>query len=425
MNGYTFWKGFSRLNLSSSILSYVHPVIHLMRDAILRPKYQHDSRGTLFIGELIDRYRTQDATVQHDKVYALLGLSADDPKTPALKPDYASPWNDVFVQLTTYLLGEKCLVQTWPDRDIAVIKGKGWILGYVNSSRSRTPEDGRESLTIEFIHTAGWMRDSSSLRNKWTLRTPAELVQVGDIICLLQGATRPSIIRLCRDHFKIVMTTITPHNGERTLDLNPQEWDCTSDSLYNILLTWGIPRAGAKNDVGLQDPVELRNIAPEYQECPYEAKTRFNDMVLIVNKIIQRTLSSGIIFGTGALERILVQCTGNFPFSEEVVKEAASSDMAGRKAVELLIQHHGENLPITDDVIKAAAKKGRPETLQCLLSYRGNRVPIPEDVVEAATKNCRRVNLPLLLHYQRESIGNSKEGAKAATANTDSSCMIT
>ncbi|EIT77619.1 hypothetical protein AO1008_09606 [Aspergillus oryzae 100-8] len=71
-------------------------------------------------------YRSHDATVRHDKVYALLGLCADDPKAS---------------KGTTYILGGKCSVQTWPDTDIAVIKGKGWILGYIAQVRSRTSED--------------------------------------------------------------------------------------------------------------------------------------------------------------------------------------------------------------------------------------------------------------------------------------------
>ncbi|QRD93590.1 hypothetical protein F9C07_8042 [Aspergillus flavus] len=35
-------------------------------------------------------YRSHDATVRHDKVYALLGLCADDPKASALEPTMAS-----------------------------------------------------------------------------------------------------------------------------------------------------------------------------------------------------------------------------------------------------------------------------------------------------------------------------------------------
>ncbi|RAQ50024.1 hypothetical protein AFGD_012626, partial [Aspergillus flavus] len=86
-------------------------------------------------------YRSHDATVRHDKVYALLGLCADDPKASALEPNYGLPWSDALKKGTTYILGGKCSVQTWPDTDIAVIKGKGWILGYIAQVRPRTSED--------------------------------------------------------------------------------------------------------------------------------------------------------------------------------------------------------------------------------------------------------------------------------------------
>ena len=65
----------------------VGPVVFLIKGALFRPKYEPDSRGTLTIGELIGMYSSHDATEQHDRIYALLGLSAD-PITTALIPNY-------------------------------------------------------------------------------------------------------------------------------------------------------------------------------------------------------------------------------------------------------------------------------------------------------------------------------------------------
>lgn len=208
------------------------------------------------------------------------------------------PWNQTMASLgvrpkkvTTYILGGKSSVQTWPDRDIAVIKGKGWILGYIALVRPRTSEDDWAYVSIQFNHTAEWVNKPLQWNNNWRLRAPEELIQEGDIICLLQGTAKPSIIRLCRDHFEMVMTTVSPQTSkEESYDLEPQKWHPIGGFLYDVLLTWRIPWTGVKNDIGLQDPVELRNIVPEYQECPCEAKTRFNNMILTVNNITRNTI---------------------------------------------------------------------------------------------------------------------------------------
>lgn len=201
-------------------------------------------------------YRSHDATVRHDKVYALLGLCADDPKASALEPNYGLPWRDALKKGTTYILGGKCSVQTWPDRDIAVIKGKGWILGYITQVRPRTSEDDRAYVTIQFNHTAEWVNKPLQWNDIRRLRAPEELIQEGGILCLLQGTAKPSIIRLCKDHSEMVMTTITPQTSkEESYDLEPQKWHPIGGFLYDVLLTWRIPWTGVKNDIGLQDPV--------------------------------------------------------------------------------------------------------------------------------------------------------------------------
>ncbi|KAB8215257.1 heterokaryon incompatibility protein-domain-containing protein [Aspergillus novoparasiticus] len=460
MNGYTFCKGFSKLELSSSLLRHINPVIYLMRDAILRPKYQPHSRGTLSIGELIDMYQNHDATVQHDKV------------TPALKPNYALPWNDVLKQVTTYLFGGKCSVQTWPGSDMAVIQGKGWIFGYIDSARRIIPEDDRAYVSCVLNHTVDWLYSKSFSSYEWILRAPEELIQEGDIICLMQGASTPSIIRLCKDHFEMVMTTITLlTRAEGIYDFQSLEWHSKNGFLYDILLTWRIPQNGTENNIGLQDPVELIKKAPEYQECAYAAGTRLYNMAFTVNNIVQMTLEK--YFAENrilVLERILFQCAGDVPFSEDVVKAAAAScEEAAGRFMEYLIQHQGESLPISEDVIKAAAAgggssgyefikylthyrdslpisedvlkaavrdtlTGKPlgyKILKLLLEHRGEDLPISENVVKAAVSSNNAVEyLELLIQHQGESLPISEDVVKAAArnrqvrVNTPSACEV-
>ncbi|KAE8408440.1 heterokaryon incompatibility protein-domain-containing protein [Aspergillus pseudonomiae] len=405
MNGYTFCEGSSRVELSSSILNHVHPVILIMRDAICRPKYRPAWRGALSIGELIGMYRNHNATVQHDKVYALLGLCADDPKVPALKPNYSLPWDDLLKQVTTYVLGGDSSVQTWPDRDIAVIKGKGRILGYINRVEVRARGDNRANFMIEFHHAASsvnvppyWIRD-------WVLRDPGKLIQEGDIIFLRPRSPSPSIIRLHKDHFEVVMTAVTPQNIDKaSFDLLLQEWRSMGGSLDDILLTWRIPRG-----------------APEFQECPYQAKIRLHNMASAVKKvahiILQRDLD--MAFSGPIFEHMLVQCAGNFPFCEDVVKAAAGT--GGYTSLRSLIKHGGENLPITEEVVKVAVETQAFRCLELLLNYRGDSLPVTEEMVRTAaarkTPSSGKV-MDVLIQYRGDRLPITEDVLKAAAANT-------
>lgn len=97
-------------------------------------------------------YRYHMASTSHDKVYALLGLAADDPNTPGLKPDYNVPWYDVFSNTIQYILSGEGIVETYPEKDIAIIQTKCWILGCIGSVED-IYESNRQKLNILFNDT--------------------------------------------------------------------------------------------------------------------------------------------------------------------------------------------------------------------------------------------------------------------------------
>ena len=151
----------------------------------------------------MDMYHAHKATNHHDKVYALLGMSSDDLSKIDLLPDYRVPWEELLQRLVKYLLYEKISMETWGgDREITVIKSKGCILGKVVSVESNTAQDDREGVDIIFKNREGSTR--------WTLQVSAKSIQEGDFICLLQGALKPTIIRLYQDYFGIIIITARP-----------------------------------------------------------------------------------------------------------------------------------------------------------------------------------------------------------------------
>ena len=54
---------------------------------------------------------------------------------------------------------------------------------------------------------AAWYPDD---KMEWTLQASAESIRESDIICLLQGASKPTVIRLCKDHSAIIVIAGMP-----------------------------------------------------------------------------------------------------------------------------------------------------------------------------------------------------------------------
>jgi ankyrin repeat protein len=181
--------------------------MYLIRGAIFRPNYAtgRSGRSTLNIcplGELVDMYHTQEATKRHDKVFALLGMASDDPNQVIISPNYGAPWEDLLRQLTQSVLCENISVQTWANKEIVEIKSVGCVLGRVSSIQTDTTQEGRQGIDIQLK----WETESCH----WVIQASAKSVRVGDIICVLQGASRPTIIRECEDYFAVVLIAVSP-----------------------------------------------------------------------------------------------------------------------------------------------------------------------------------------------------------------------
>ena len=185
INGHVFCEGLKKLGLSPSLQAMIGPVAFLIKGALFRPKYDPGSQGNLTIGELIGMYSGHDATEQHDKVYALLGLSADS-ITTALELNYDLPWHEIFQRVTHHIFPE-CSVETWSETDTAVVKGKGQILGHINSFRNDMSEFGQQNVKILLNDIAQALGYENEWETNWKLQASAQSFQDGDIICLLQG----------------------------------------------------------------------------------------------------------------------------------------------------------------------------------------------------------------------------------------------
>ena len=212
IDGYAFCLGLKLLDLPYTASPELHSVpslIYLIERAGLRPKYTANSLGRFsleirYLAELIDMFHTRKATDVRDKVYALLGMSSDNSSEINLQPDYNVSWKELFQQVVKLILGKDVSVETSDHSQRAMINSKGYILGQVSSVK----RDDRQSITITSKNTARYLGH----KMEWTLQASAKSIQEGDIVCLLQGALKPTIIRLHRGHFAIIVIAATPLN---------------------------------------------------------------------------------------------------------------------------------------------------------------------------------------------------------------------
>jgi hypothetical protein len=211
IDGYAFCLGLKSLKLSytsSPELQTLPSITYLIERAGLRSKYTTDlpkrfSLNIRSLAELIDMFHTRKASDVHDKVYALLGMSSDDPDEAGLQPDYKVSWKELFQKLVKFVLSKDVSVET-DHTQRAVIKSRGCILGEVSSVWS----DDTQNVNITFTSkNAAWYLGD---KMEWTLQASAKSIRKRDIIYLLQGAPKPTIIRLCKDHFAIAVIAVTP-----------------------------------------------------------------------------------------------------------------------------------------------------------------------------------------------------------------------
>ncbi|KAM7210486.1 hypothetical protein V8F06_014137 [Rhypophila decipiens] len=145
LDGYAFSVGVEAA-LGNSIsqerkdlYSLVSSLSGLIRGAIIRPRQHHrDQSGRPFslsvrpLSELLDIFRSRQATKTVDEVYALLGMSSDEPDTVGLSGDYNVSWDPVSKKVVRFCLSNQVTsIETVYGLEAIVIKAKTKILGGV------------------------------------------------------------------------------------------------------------------------------------------------------------------------------------------------------------------------------------------------------------------------------------------------------
>lgn len=245
IDGYAFCSGLSALNLSYELYPDLQPLIYtatyLIRRALFRPRRgpSQSSRSSLGIhplSELIDMYHTRKATERPDKVYALLGMRSDSGSETKLSANYNISWQQLFKQLIYIFLPGQKSVDTWSDSEVAIIKGKGHILGEVSSVQKHPTWEDQQIMEITWQNEFSGHGAKDGTMSPWTIQAGAKAIRVGDVVCHLEEASKPTIIRPLDDHLAIIRIAVHP----RGMDfVGSSQWSKASLLEFPLVWDWG------------------------------------------------------------------------------------------------------------------------------------------------------------------------------------------
>ncbi|GAW19324.1 hypothetical protein ANO14919_088100 [Xylariales sp. No.14919] len=240
IDGHAFSLCFNKLKLAVEdveLQSIVRSVMYLLEGSVLRPRHgivatNEFSLDISPLGQLIDMYQRREATDRRDKVYALLGMSSDNHSRGVLSANYQLSWKELFSQLIKYILSQGVSVETWDEKEIAVVRAKGYIIGHVESIESDGAWNPRQVVTVSLRYP---------FYDTLTFYTTANTIRIDDVVCFLQGASNPTIIRPCWDYCAIVATHITSmdvRTGSGDLLKTIHRYSLSTSSLL-LLWDWG------------------------------------------------------------------------------------------------------------------------------------------------------------------------------------------
>ncbi|KAK3340820.1 heterokaryon incompatibility protein-domain-containing protein, partial [Neurospora tetraspora] len=366
VDGSAFCLGLDALNLSNELpadlRARILSVTYLIRGAIFRPKYATNQSDNFSLnirplGELIEMYHTREATDRLDKVYALLGMSSDNPTAAGLFADYKISWKQLFNKLIHFFLSELVsVVGLSDDKENAVIEGKGCILGEVSSVKRNATWEDRQDVAITWSNVLSYICVKEAWGSCWTLPTTVKSVQKGDVVCLLQGASRPTILRSYNDHWAVIMIAVSPA-GDSQGTTGDIKWSELLQSItvfpHNFRLIWDWDIDPNKE----QDKNNNDYFAsiPEHSKTGLEgclnAATRIRNVRLVLQEVKQYGVAvKNLREETAVLERALKSmrnlkktCLGPEDLEKEDAKETMVNQLIEDKGQWTLLCLAAEN----------------------------------------------------------------------------------
>lgn len=437
IDGYAFFSGLSALKLPWEHYPRLQPLVssvaYLAMGAAFRSRCTTSQAGRFsldicHLGQLVDMYHNHQATDDRDRIYALLGMSSDDPGTLGLLVDYEISWTKLFKQLVHSILGS-VTVNTWDEKAVAVIRSKGCVLGRVFTVDTDKDRNNKQRLSVTWNGSNHYGHNRSNCQ----LETSAEPVEEDDVVCLLQGATLPTIIRMHNDYWYIIVVAAALNHGFPEITPMPTifphdfllvwDWDLCLDKFeieneYEDLMGH---LASQATQPGLQTDCEkitrLWNSGVAMRSAVQWEEENLRKAVEVLEHIL-RNLDSIALTGLGRDHRMtgddMKQLQGIIDLISKDKDGSTSLSLAaeaGCEAVARLLLDTGKADPNAQDEhdetpLLRAAKKGHESIVKLLLSIgeinpnaRGKEDG-PTPLVEAA-RNGHEAIVKLLINNEK------------------------
>ncbi|CAG9948970.1 unnamed protein product, partial [Clonostachys rosea f. rosea IK726] len=292
IDGFAFCSGLNALEISygtnQSLGDIIPTIAYLIRGAVFRPRYEEPETSQVErfalnirpLSQLVDTYHTRQATDRRDMIYALLGMSSDDPSgldDAGLSPNYQIPWIEVFRNLVRFSTSDQMSIQVWDDKQAACIKGKGCLLGRVSNVERHHTRDDIQS--VNFL----WMKpfyQNGIMGSHLAFPASAKTIQAGDAVYLLQGAQMPSIVRLCDDHLAVIVIAVPLPEYTQPITVFRHE--------FPVVWDWEASQGKAQDETYYESLIaswrkpECPNTECKCQDYLHEA-TKLWDLGLILN----------------------------------------------------------------------------------------------------------------------------------------------
>lgn len=305
INGTAFCRGLEKMDylLHSDLEARISSITYLIDRAVLRLKYDKDSLGEASLVELIDMYRDREATIPSDKIFALLGMASDAQVKHSIRPDYELLPEALFEKVARYCLGSKVKVTHHTSSERPIIQGRGVLIGKIESVEKSNDRYDMQWVAIKFFQTLEASHYAACWGTRWTLRRTAIPINRGDLICFLEGAPLPSLIRADEDRFSVIMVSVQPHQsleeGSKWHGYDLQGIDFTNDSLIFFISwdwSWRMPDSSSESDSddGVSSPESLP--APErlYETARVlNRASTYHKASFMIKKLERHGLSTG------------------------------------------------------------------------------------------------------------------------------------
>jgi hypothetical protein len=169
--------------------------------------------------ELIETFRSWNATKAIDKVYALLNFSSDAYNEPTLQPDYTISEHLLATRLVQFAF-PGCTMEPHgdPQSNAVTFEIEGFVLGTINGKWS-----GKDNMRSWTFQSKNYSKQSQPpdltfnarvlelFEHQWQIDILSERrLDLDYYVCLLRGASRPTVLRYKDGQFTVAIMATPP-----------------------------------------------------------------------------------------------------------------------------------------------------------------------------------------------------------------------